>query len=58
MVTGRSVTGILHFANQMILDWFMKKQAAVETATCSSEFVAARTCIEQIVNPGGGGGSE
>ena len=50
MVTGRSVTGILHFADQTILDWFAKKQAAVEMATCGSEFVAARTCVEQIVD--------
>ena len=50
MITGRSVTGILHFANQTLLDWFTKKQATVETATYGSEFVAARTCVEQIVD--------
>ena len=41
LVTGRSVTGILHFANQTLLDWCTKKQAAVETAMCGSEFVAS-----------------
>ena len=49
-VTGRSVTGILHFANATPIDWYSKKQATVETATYGSEFVAARTCIEQIID--------
>jgi hypothetical protein len=50
MLTGRSVTGILHLANQTPLDWFSKKQATVETATYGSEFVAARTCVEQTMD--------
>ena len=49
-VTGRSVTGCLHLANGTPIDWFSKKQATVETATYSSEFVAARTCVEQIID--------
>jgi len=48
--TGRSVTGILHFLNQCPIEWFSKKQATVETATFGSEFVAAHTCIEQIID--------
>jgi Reverse transcriptase (RNA-dependent DNA polymerase) len=48
--TGRSVTGILHLINKTPIDWFSKKQATVETATYGSEFVAARTCVEQIVD--------
>jgi hypothetical protein len=31
MVTGRSVTAILHFLNQTPMDWYSKKQATVET---------------------------
>jgi hypothetical protein len=50
MVTGRSVTAILHFLNQTPMDWYSKKQATVETATFGSEFIAARTTIDQIVN--------
>jgi hypothetical protein len=50
MLTGRSVTGILHFINQTPIDWFCKKQATVETATYGSEFMAARTCVEQIID--------
>jgi hypothetical protein len=50
MLTGRSVTGVLHLLNQCPIDWFSKKQATVETATYGSEFVAARTCVEQIMD--------
>jgi len=49
LATGRSVTGILHLINQTPLDWYSKKQATVETATYGAEFVAARTCVEQII---------
>jgi hypothetical protein len=50
MVTGRSVTAILHFLNQTLMDWYSKKQATVKTATFGSEFIAARTTINQIVD--------
>ena len=50
VLTGRSVTGILHLANKTPIDWFSKKQATVETATYGSEFVAARTCVEQVLD--------
>jgi hypothetical protein len=49
-LTGRSVTACLHFANGTPVDYFSKKQATVETATYGSEFVAARTCVEQIID--------
>jgi hypothetical protein len=48
-ITGRSVTGIIHFANRTPIEWFSKKQATVETATYGSEFVAARLAVEQII---------
>ena len=48
MITGKSVTGILHFVNQTPFDWYAKKQSTVETATYGSEMVAARTAVEQI----------
>jgi hypothetical protein len=50
LATGRAVTGILHFANKTPVEWYSKKQATVETATYGSEFVAARTCVEQIID--------
>ena len=50
VLTDRSVTACLHFVNGTPIDWHSKKQATVETAACSSKFVAARTCIEQTIN--------
>jgi hypothetical protein len=50
VLTGRSVTGVLHFLNGTPIDWYSKKQATVESATYGSEFVAARICAEQIID--------
>jgi hypothetical protein len=50
VMTGKSVTGILYLINKTPLDWYYKKQATVETATYSSEFVAARISVEQIID--------
>jgi hypothetical protein len=50
LVTGRSVTATLHLVNKTPSNWYSKKQATVETATYGSEFVAARTCVEQIID--------
>ena len=41
IVTGKSVTAVLHFVNTTPTDWFSKRQATVETATYGYEFVAA-----------------
>jgi hypothetical protein len=49
MLTGRSVTAIIHFFNQTPIEWFTKKQPTVETATYGSEFVAAKTAVQQIM---------
>ena len=50
MLSGRSVTGILHFVNKCPIDWYSKKQGTVETATFGSEANAARTATEQIID--------
>ena len=50
ILTGRSVTGVLHFLNQIPVWWFSKKQDTVETSTYGSEYVAARVCIEQLID--------
>jgi hypothetical protein len=50
MITGRSITAILHFLNQTPMDWYSKKLATVETATFGSEFITARPTIDQIIN--------
>ena len=44
------MTGCLHFVNKTHVDWYSKKQATVETATYGSEFVAAKTTTEQIMD--------
>ena len=47
LVSGRSVTGILHLFNKTPIDWYSKLQSTVETATFGSEYVAGRICVEQ-----------
>ena len=47
---GASLTACIHFCNHTPNDWYSKKQATVETATHGSEFVAAKTATEQIMN--------
>ena len=49
-VSGKAVTGILHFLNKTPIDWWTKLQATVETATFGSEYVSARTCVEQVMD--------
>ena len=49
-VTGRSVTGLLMMLNGTPIDWFSKKQGSIKTTTYGSEFVAARICVEQIID--------
>jgi hypothetical protein len=50
VVTGRSMTGILHMVKQTPIDWFSKRQLTVATATYGSEFVAARIATDQIID--------
>ena len=50
MLTGQYVTGIIHIAKQTVINYFMKKQPTVKTATYGSEFMAARTATEQILD--------
>ena len=50
VTTGWAVTGILHILNKTPIDYYSKRQATVETATYGSEFVAAKTAVEQIMD--------
>ena len=50
LATGKSLTGCLHFVNKTPADWYSKKQATVETVSYGSEFVAAETATEQIMD--------
>ena len=43
-------TAVLHFINTTPINWYLKGQATVETATYGSEFVAAGTVTEQIMD--------
>ena len=49
-ITGRALSGVLHFVNGTPIDWYCKRQATVETATYGSEFVVARIATEQIID--------
>ena len=50
MLSGCSVTGILHFINKCPIDWYSKKQGMVKTVTFGSEANATRTATKQIIN--------
>ena len=50
ILSGRSVIGCFHKVNLTPILWFSKKQATSETANYGYEFLAARTCVEQIVD--------
>ena len=50
LATGNAVTAALHFLNQTPIDAYTKRQSTVETATYGSEFVAARTAVDQIID--------
>ena len=50
ITTGKSVTGNIHLVNKTIIDTYSKKQPVVQTATYGSEFMAARTTVEQIID--------
>ena len=50
IMTGKSMAACLHFFNATPGEWYSKKMATVETATYGAEFVATRTCVEQIID--------
>jgi len=50
LLSGKSVTGVFHMANLTPIQWYSKKQSTSKTATYGAEFLAARTCLEQVVD--------
>ena len=48
----REIMSVLVFGAKRLspMMWYSKKQATSETATYGSEFVAGRTCLEQLVD--------
>ena len=47
LITGRSVSGILHLINQTPLDVYTRRQTTVKTAIYGSELVAARSAVDR-----------
>jgi hypothetical protein len=45
----RSTTGVLMFLNNTPIQWYLKHQAMVESATYGSEFVAGRIAMELVI---------
>jgi hypothetical protein len=50
MLTGRSVTGVLHLYNGTLVDWYSRRQATVEIATFGPEFTATRIAVDQVID--------
>jgi hypothetical protein len=50
VLSGKAVTGVVHFYTKTPVDWYCKKQITTETATYGSKFLACRTCFEQIID--------
>jgi hypothetical protein len=50
LVSGRSMSGIIHLVNQTPIRWLCKKHNVVETATYGSEFMVASQATEQIMD--------
>jgi hypothetical protein len=50
LVTGRAMSGIIHFFNQTPIISFCKKQKTVETVTNGSEFMVALQAAQQIID--------
>ena len=50
MVTGKSVTGILHLLNKTPIHWFSKRQPTVCTSTYEAEFMEKSFAVEQVMD--------
>ena len=50
VLSEKAATGCFHLVNKTPIMWYSKKQATSETVTYGSEFIACRTCCEQIIN--------
>lgn len=51
VLSGKAVTGILHFYNKTPIDWYSKKKSTTETATYyGAKFLSCLTCFEQTID--------
>ena len=48
-VTRRSHTGFILFLNRSPILWYSKRQNTVESSTFSSEYIAAKCCVEHVI---------
>jgi hypothetical protein len=46
---GRPATGVIHLNNMIPMEWYLKKQATMETTKYGSTFVADRICVERVI---------
>ena len=49
ILSGKAVTGTIHFWNKTPMDWYSKKQSTSETATYGFKFLSCWTCFEQAI---------
>ena len=49
MLLGESISGVILYFNGTPMEYFLKKQETVKTATYGTEFLAARKCVEQKI---------
>ena len=47
-ITRRSHTGFILFINRSPIIWYSKRQNTIESSAFSSEFIAMKTCLEEI----------
>ena len=50
VIAGRSCAGLIHMLDKTPTEWHAKKMNTVETSAHGSEFVAARTGIDQTID--------
>ena len=50
VLSGKLVTGVVHFWNETLMDWYSKRQTTSKTATYSSKFLSGHTCFEQFID--------
>ena len=47
VLSGRAVTGVVHFYNKTLVNWYCKKQSTTESATYGFGFLACQTCFDK-----------
>ena len=50
VLSGKAVTGVVHFWNKTPMDWYSKKQTTSKTATYGSKFLSDCTCFERSID--------